>query len=152
QSIFLADASVAHNIAFGIVEDEIDWAAVERAARAAHIHDFIIEQLPDGYRSEIGERGIRLSGGQRQRLGIARALYHDPRVVVFDEATSALDGTTELAVMEAMDELAGDRTVILIAHRLNTVRNCDAILLICNGKIVARGTYDELLSGSDDFR
>lgn len=151
QSIYLADATVAENIAFGIPPEEIDHAEVKRAARAAHIHEFIDAQLPEGYRTEIGERGIRLSGGQRQRIGIARALYHDPDVVVFDEATSALDNATEAAVMEAVNELAGRKTVILIAHRLSTVKRCDAIYLLSHGRLGGVGTYDELMNSSETF-
>ena len=151
QSIYLSDASVAENIAFGIEPDEIDYAAVEKAAKAAHIHEFIVDQLPEGYRTAVGERGIRLSGGQRQRLGIARALYHDPGVIVFDEATSALDNTTEAAVMEAVNELAGGKTIIMIAHRLSTVQRCSRIFLFNRGKLTAQGNYQELLSSSSEF-
>lgn len=151
QSIYLADSTVAENIAFGIPSDQIDYAAVERAARAAHIHEFIRDQLPEGYRTSIGERGIRLSGGQRQRIGIARALYRDPYVVVFDEATSALDNATEAAVMEAINELAGRKTVILIAHRLSTVKRCDAIFVLSRGRLDGVGTYDELIENNEAF-
>lgn len=151
QSIYLADATVAENIAFGIPSDQIDHAALERAARAAHIHDFIRDQLPEGYRTGIGERGVRLSGGQRQRIGIARALYHDPDVVVFDEATSALDNATEAAVMEAINELAGRKTVILIAHRLSTVKRCDAIFVLSRGRLDGVGTYDQLIEHNEAF-
>lgn len=151
QSIYLADATVAENIAFGIPYEQIDHAAVERAACAAHIHEFISTQLPEGYRTGIGERGVRLSGGQRQRIGIARALYHDPDVVVFDEATSALDNATEAAVMEAVNELAGSKTVILIAHRLSTVKRCDAIFILTHGRLSGVGTYDELIANNEAF-
>jgi ABC-type bacteriocin/lantibiotic exporter with double-glycine peptidase domain len=151
QNIFLADTSVAENIAFGIPIDEIDMAAVERAAKAAHIHDFIVGDLPQGYQSSVGERGIRLSGGQRQRIGIARALYHDPDVVVFDEATSALDNATESSVMEAINELRGQKTILLIAHRLSTVERCDTIFMLEQGKVCASGSYSELMSGSQQF-
>ncbi|MGN2624129.1 ABC transporter ATP-binding protein [Stutzerimonas balearica] len=151
QSIYLADATVAENIAFGIPYHEIDQAAVERAAQAAHIHEFISAHLPEGYRTGIGERGIRLSGGQRQRIGIARALYHDPDVVVFDEATSALDNATEAAVMEAVNELAGSKTVILIAHRLSTVKRCDTIYMLNLGRLSGMGSYDELIKTNEAF-
>lgn len=151
QSIYLADTTVAENIAFGIPYEQIDHEAVERAARAAHIHEFISTQLPEGYRTGIGERGVRLSGGQRQRIGIARALYHDPDVVVFDEATSALDNATEAAVMEAVNELAGSKTVILIAHRLSTVKRCDAIFVLEKGRLNGVGTYDELIKNNEAF-
>ena len=151
QTIYLADASIAENIAFGVPQAEIDLQAVEKAARAAHIHDFIVTQLPDGYRTHSGERGVRLSGGQRQRIGIARALYHNPEVVVFDEATSALDNATEAAVMQAVNELKGDKTIILIAHRLSTVERCDTIFMLEHGQLCASGTYQELMSGNGAF-
>lgn len=151
QTIYLADASIAANIAFGIPESQIDHQAVEKAARAAHIHDFIVGQLPDGYGTYTGERGVRLSGGQRQRIGIARALYHNPEVVVFDEATSALDNATEAAVMQAVNELKGEKTIILIAHRLSTVERCDTIFMLEHGKLCASGTYQELMSDGGAF-
>lgn len=151
QTIYLADASIAENIAFGVPKADIDMQAAERAARAAHIHDFIVEQLPEGYRTHTGERGVRLSGGQRQRIGIARALYHNPEIVVFDEATSALDNATEAAVMQAVNELRGEKTIILIAHRLSTVERCDTIFMLEHGRLCASGTYQELMAGSDAF-
>jgi ABC-type multidrug transport system fused ATPase/permease subunit len=135
QHIYLSDASVARNVAFGIPDAEIDHAAVERAARIAHIHDFVVHELPEGYATVVGERGVRLSGGQRQRIGIARALYHDPAVLLFDEATSALDHDTEAAVMEALTELAGTRTILMIAHRLTTLRGCDQLVRLENGYV-----------------
>ena len=152
QQIYLSDDSVAGNIAFGQPENEIDMAAVERAARTANLHDFVINELTQGYRTPVGERGVRLSGGQRQRIGIARALYHDPDVLILDEATSALDNLTEQAVMEAVRNLANRKTVVLIAHRLSTVRACDRIYMLEHGEVVADGTYDELLVKSDRFR
>ena len=151
QAIYLADASIAENIAFGIPSREIDMQAVEKAAKAAHLHDFIASELPEGYQTSVGERGVRLSGGQRQRIGIARALYHDPDVVVFDEATSALDNATEALVMQAINELRGGKTVILIAHRLSTVERCDTIFMLEHGKLCASGTYDELMLSSSAF-
>lgn len=151
QTIFLADTSVAENIAFGLLPEEIDMQAVERAAKVANIHNFIVESLPEGYATSVGERGIRLSGGQRQRIGIARALYHDPEVVVFDEATSALDNATEASVMEAIDTLKGQKTLLLIAHRLTTVQRCDRIFLLEHGRLCAAGSYAELLSNSEAF-
>jgi ABC-type multidrug transport system fused ATPase/permease subunit len=151
QQIFLSDDTIARNIAFGVPEGRVDRAAVERAARIAHLHDFVRE-LPEGYETVVGERGVRLSGGQRQRIGIARALYHDPEVLILDEATSALDGITEDAVMQAIQELAHRKTIVLIAHRLRTVRHCDAIYLLERGRVAARGTYDELMESSAQFR
>ena len=152
QHIFLSDDTVAANIAFGAEPGQIDMAAVERAARIANLHDFVTNELPEGYLTMVGERGVRLSGGQRQRIGIARALYHDPDVLVLDEATSALDNLTERGVMEAVHNLGGDKTVIMIAHRLSTVRDCDTILLLEQGRLAASGTYDELLGRSESFR
>jgi ATP-binding cassette, subfamily B, bacterial PglK len=136
QQIFLSDDTVAGNIAFGLPENRIDMAAVERAARIANLHDFVVNELPKGYQTTVGERGVRLSGGQRQRIGIARALYHDPDVLILDEATSALDNLTEQAVMEAVHNLGSHKTIILIAHRLTTVRNCDRIFLLERGSLV----------------
>lgn len=152
QQIFLLDDSVAANIAFGIPKRAVDMAAVERAARIANIHDFVVRELAEGYDTRIGERGIRLSGGQRQRIGIARALYHDPGVLIFDEATSALDNITEEAVMEAIRKLGSEKTIILIAHRLSTVKECDEIFLFAEGKVVERGTYSELVASNAMFR
>lgn len=152
QSIFLKDGSVASNIAYGVLEEKIDSEAIVEAAKAAHIHDFIINELPDGYETKVGERGVRLSGGQRQRIGIARALYTRPKVLVLDEATSALDNVTEASVSEAIKELSGKLTVIMIAHRLSTVRNCDQICFVHRGKVVGSGTYDDLLEKEDKFR
>jgi ABC-type multidrug transport system fused ATPase/permease subunit len=152
QQIFLADDTVASNIAFGVPEDEIDMAAVERAARIAMVHDFVVGKLPQGYLTMVGERGVRLSGGERQRIGIARALYHDPDVLVLDEATSALDNVTERAVMDAIHNIGQSKTIILIAHRLTTVRACDAIFVLEGGCLGAHGTYDELLVAGESFR
>lgn len=152
QQIFLCDDTVAANIAFGLEPGDIDLAAVERAARITNLHHFVTTELAQGYDTEIGERGIRLSGGQRQRVGIARALYHDPDVLIMDEGTSALDNITERAVMDAVNNLGRAKTVILIAHRLTTVRTCDRIFLFDEGRLVADGTYDELVSASPSFR
>jgi ABC-type multidrug transport system fused ATPase/permease subunit len=151
QSIFLSNASVTENIAFGIPVEQIDRAAVARAAKMAQAEEFIV-RLAHGYDTIVGERGVRLSGGQRQRLGIARALYRDPRVLVFDEATSALDGMTEDAVMQAIRGLSKDRTVVVIAHRLRTVEACDRIVVLDAGKIVADGTFDGLQQFSPEFQ
>jgi ABC-type bacteriocin/lantibiotic exporter with double-glycine peptidase domain len=152
QSIFLAEDTIERNIAFGLVDSEIDHARVVRAARLASLHDFVESELPEGYATQAGERGIRLSGGQRQRIGIARALYHDPDVLLLDEATSALDGMTEDAIIEAIRSLAHTRTIILIAHRFSTIRDCDILYLIEQGGIADSGTYDELLARSEAFR
>lgn len=152
QTIFLSDASIAENIALGIPTDEIDLAAVKRAALIAQLHDFIMNELPQGYDTRIGERGVRLSGGQRQRIGIARALYHDPAVVVFDEATSALDNATEKAVMDSLAALARVKTLIVVAHRLNTVRFCNLIAVMETGRVVGLGSFDELERDNEAFR
>jgi len=152
QHIFLMDATVAANIAFGVSRSKIDLEAVERAARLSNLHTFVSEELDKGYQTHIGERGVRLSGGQRQRVGIARALYHDPEVLIMDEATSALDNITERAVIEAVNNLAARKTIVLIAHRLTTVRRCDLIFLLDHGRVIAQGTYDELAGNSEPFR
>ncbi|MBN2885124.1 MAG: ATP-binding cassette domain-containing protein [Chromatiaceae bacterium] len=152
QAIYLADDTLRRNIALGLPGRHIDEARIEQAARAAAIHDFIVQELPDGYDTFAGDRGIRLSGGQRQRIGIARALYHDPDVLIFDEATSALDGSTEAAVMEAIGALSGRKTIILIAHRLATVRHCDRIFLLERGRLAGAGRFDELLQTSALFQ
>ena len=152
QHIFLTDDTVAANIAFGQQGEQIDRAAVERASRIAELHAFVIEELPQGYDTMVGERGIRLSGGQRQRIGIARALYHDPDILIMDEATSALDNLTERAVMDAVHNLGHAKTIILIAHRLTTVQACETIFMLEQGKLVAQGSYNELLDTSRKFR
>ncbi|MAD94168.1 MAG: hypothetical protein CML33_01575 [Rhodobacteraceae bacterium] len=151
QHIYLADDSVVANIAFGENGEDVDQQAVERAARIANLHEFVVNDLPQGYSTAVGERGVRLSGGQRQRIGIARALYHSPRVLVLDEATSALDSITEKTVMDRVTKLGQDITIILIAHRLSTVRQCDQIYLLDRGEVKASGTYDELTTTSRQF-
>ncbi len=151
QSIYLADTTLAENIAFGVPPDTIDLDRVQQAARQAQIADFI-ESSPEGYQAYVGERGIRLSGGQRQRIGIARALYKQASVLVFDEATSALDNATEQSVMDAIEGLNRDLTILLIAHRLTTVRRCDTIVELEHGQVVAQGTYEQLLDRSPSFR
>jgi ABC-type multidrug transport system fused ATPase/permease subunit len=152
QMIFLADDSIKNNIAFGIAETEINFAAVERAAHMANIHQFITTQLADGYETVVGDRGIRLSGGQRQRIGIARALYHDPEILVLDEATSSLDTLTENVILEAIQELSHKKTIIIIAHRLTTLTECDIIHVLKGGEIIASGTYHALLDNCTPFR
>lgn len=134
QSIFLTDDSIRQNIAFGVAEEDIDdkrvWAVLEEAQMKEHV-----EKMPEGLDTKVGDRGIRLSGGQRQRIGIARALYHNPEILVFDEATSALDTETESAIMEAIDSFHGRKTLVIIAHRLRTIENCDIIYSVSDGKI-----------------
>ena len=152
QQIFLADDTMTANIAFGIPSAQIDHKAVERSARAADLHEFIVNELQNGYDTLVGERGIRLSGGQRQRIGIARAMYHDPDVLIMDEATSSLDNLTEKVVMTAVHNLSSKKTIILIAHRLTTIENCDCIFLFDCGELMAQGTYSELFSMSEEFR
>lgn len=152
QQIFLADDTIAANIAFGVPHAEIDKAAVEQAASIARLHAFVVDELALGYDTLIGERGVRLSGGQRQRVGIARALYRNPDILIMDEATSALDTITERAVMDAVGNLEHQKTIILVAHRLSTVRRCDNIFLFEHGKIVGSGSYDELVDQSAHFQ
>ena len=144
QNIFLADTTLAENIAFGYPVEAIDMARVRQAARKAHISEFIENNTEEGYNALIGERGIRLSGGQRQRIGIARALYKDASVLIFDEATSSLDNTTEADVMDAIEELGSDLTILIIAHRVTTVRNCDMIVKMEQGRAALR-SYEQLL-------
>ena len=144
QAIFLADTTIAENIAFGVPEDEVVIDRVQDAARQAELSEFI-ESLPEGYKTVVGERGIRLSGGQRQRIGIARALYKQANVLVFDEATSALDSETEAAVMSAIDSLHRDLTILIIAHRLSTVAVCDKVVKLDDGHIVAEGSHEAVV-------
>ena len=151
QHIYLSDGTIAANIAFCVDSNDINQEAVEKAAKIANIHDFISEELPKQYQTTIGERGIRLSGGQRQRIGIARALYNNPLVLVLDEATSALDNQTEKVVMEAINNLGKNLTIILIAHRLSTVKNCDKIFLLEKGQLKNEGTFKELVKYNIDF-
>ena len=152
QDIFLIDASLSENIALGLTLDEIDAEKVERCAHIAQLHDFITTDLPNGYATHIGERGVRLSGGQRQRIGIARALYHDADLIVFDEATSALDNLTEREVMAAIEALPGDKTILMIAHRLSTVKVCDRIVVMQDGTIVGYDRWEALLETNAVFQ
>ena len=152
QNIFLTDDSITANIAFGIDHKDIDYEAVKLASKIANLHDFVTKELPSKYETIVGERGIRLSGGQRQRIGIARALYHKPQILILDEATSALDNLTEKAVMDAVRNLREKMTIIIIAHRLSTVKNCDNILLLEKGEIKEQGTFDKLIQINDQFR
>lgn len=144
QSIYLADTSILENIAFGVPSDQIDFNKAQRAAEKAQIAE-TIEAWPDGYESLVGERGVRLSGGQRQRIGIARALYKEADVIVFDEATSALDGETEHAVMRSIYSLGGDLTILIVAHRLTTLRECTQLVELEAGSIKRIGTYQEMV-------
>jgi len=152
QHIFLSDDSIAGNIAFGLPAESRDPEAIVKAAKVANLHEFIVKELPEGYDTQVGERGVRLSGGQRQRIGIARAMYSDPSVLILDEATSALDTITETAVIAAINQFSGKKTAIMIAHRLSTIKNCDLIYLMKEGQIVAKGTFEDLIKTSLEFR
>lgn len=152
QDIFLTDASVAENIALGVPSEEIDYDRMRRAAKIARIDRFVEDELLKGYQTQVGERGVRLSGGQRQRIGIARAMYHDADLIVFDEATSALDNLTEAEVMNAIDALPGDKTVIMIAHRLSTVKRCDRIVVLDKGRVVGCDSWPMLMSENSAFQ
>ena len=144
QQIFLADSTIRENIAFGEDLDAIDEERIIDAAKVAALHEFIVTELPDGYGTMVGERGVRLSGGQMQRVGIARALYRQPQVLVLDEATSSLDHQTETSVMQAIYNMRNSITIIIIAHRLTTVRGCDQILLLDSGRLKDQGSFNEL--------
>ena len=152
QSIYLSDDTIAANIAFGVDPKDMNLKAIKRASKIANLDKFVMNELPKKYQTIIGERGVRLSGGQRQRIGIARALYHNPKMLILDEATSALDNQTEKAVMDAVNNLNKSITIILIAHRLSTVKKCDKIFILENGKIKNQGTFKELIKINKDFR
>ena len=152
QQIYLADKSIKANIAFGIDEKNIDYESVIRAAKIANLHDFVTEELPSRYETKIGEKGVKLSGGQRQRIGIARALYNKPKVLIFDEATSALDNNTEKTVMDSVYKLNKEITIIIIAHRLNTVKKCDNIFLLENGELKGQGKFNQLNKDNMSFK
>ncbi len=152
QEIFIADDTLEANIAFGVDKKDIKQENVIQAAKIAHIHDFVNNDLPQKYQTTVGERGVRLSGGERQRIGIARALYRNPKVLILDEATSALDNLTEKLVMEKIRNLGDKKTIIMIAHRLSTVKNCDTIFYLENGEVKAYGTYEKLINTSEGFK
>ncbi len=144
QSIYLTDDTLSSNIALGVPEKDINTKALLKAAELAQLSD-LIDTLPEGLETVVGERGVRLSGGQRQRIGIARALYHQPEILVLDEATSALDVNTELEVMRAIKALHGEKTIIIVAHRYSTVEHCDWIYKLENGVVVEEGTFAEVI-------
>lgn len=150
QSIFLSEGTIAENVAFGISKEDINLEQVQNAISLAHLDD-LVNSLPEGLNTTVGERGVKLSGGQRQRIGIARALYNNASVLIFDEATSALDGITEKIIMDAIHELSGQRTIILIAHRLKTVQQCDSIFLMEQGCLIDQGSFSELLERNENF-
>ncbi len=152
QSIYLSDDTVAANIAFGVETNDINIKAVKNAAKVANLHNFVMNELSNGYDTTIGERGVRLSGGQRQRIGIARALYNNPQLLILDEATNALDNQTEKAVMDAVHNLSNKITIVIIAHRLTTLKKCDNIFVLTNGHISDQGNYDYLLKNSRVFK
>ena len=151
QNIFLSEGTISENVAFGIPKDQINQNQVLRALKLAHL-DELVKSFEDGIHTRVGERGIQLSGGQRQRIGIARALYYKAEVLVFDEATSSLDGITEKMIMEAIHNFSGQKTIIMIAHRLKTVQKCDQIFFVDKGSVIDKGTYQELIKTNEQFK
>ncbi|MDC6451760.1 ABC transporter ATP-binding protein [Alphaproteobacteria bacterium] len=151
QSIFLSEGTIAENVAFGIAQDQIDLDQVKKVLKLTYLTE-LIQNLEQGIHTKVGERGVQLSGGQRQRIGIARALYHQAEVLVFDEATSSLDGITEKIIMESINNFRGQKTIILIAHRIKTVQKCDQIFFIDKKKLVDQGTYKQLIKRNEHFR
>ena len=152
QKIFLSDDTIAANIAFGTNAKNINYDKVVQASKIANLHEFVTDELPSKYQTKIGERGVRLSGGQSQRIGIARALYHEKNLLVLDEATSALDYQTEKAVMDALKNISKKTTIIIIAHRLNTIKECDKIFFLDKGQIMGEGAYNNLIETNDYFK
>ena len=152
QQIYLSDSSISSNIAFGVDKDKINNKLVEEVSKVANLHEFVSKELENGYDTIVGEHGVRLSGGQRQRIGIARALYQKPQLLIFDEATNALDNLTEKEVIKAIEKLDNKITVIMIAHRINTVVNCDKIFLLDKGKLIAEGNFNDLVKKSEIFK
>ena len=152
QHIYLSDDTISANIAFGQEPKDIKEEEIKKVSKIANLHEFVINELPNQYQTTIGERGVRLSGGQRQRIGIARALYFNPQVLILDEATSALDNLTEKYVMDAVNNLSKHKTIIMIAHRLSTVKKCDKIFLFEKGELKNEGTFDELINTNENFK
>ncbi len=152
QHIYLSDDSIEANIAFGVPEDEINNDLVVQVSKISDLHNFVTEKLPAQYKTKVGERGVRLSGGQRQRIGIARALYLNPQVLILDEATSALDNLTEQVVMDAVNNIGKEITVIMIAHRLSTVKQCDNIFFLENGRVTDQGKFEDLIKANASFK
>ena len=150
QSIFLLDGTIEQNIAFGVHGHKVDDVRLKEAVQVAQLEE-LVSDLPDGLKTQIGERGVRLSGGQRQRIGIARAIYHDCQILVLDEATSALDSQTEHLVSAAIDNLSGSKTLIIIAHRYSTIKNCDRIYQLENGSLKQQTSYEELVSNAEQL-
>ena len=151
QNIYIADETIESNIAFGFQKDEMDLERI-KSSKIAQIHNFILEELPNKYQTIVGDRGIRLSGGQRQRIGIARALYKNPKFLILDEATSALDNITEKNLMKNIYKLNKQITILIIAHRLTTVEECDEIFLLDKGDIIDKGNYQDLYKTSELFK
>ncbi len=151
QSIFLSEGTISENIAFGIEKNEINIDKVNSALKLSNLYEFV-QNLDLGVDTKVGERGVQLSGGQRQRIGIARALYNDSDILIFDEATSSLDGLTEKTIMESIQNFSGKKTIIIVAHRLKTIQNCDQIFFIDNGEVIDKGSYAELIKKNEKFR
>lgn len=151
QNIYLSDDTIKNNIALGIAPNDINESNIAKAVKAAQLNIFI-NNLEEGLDTIVGERGVKISGGQKQRIGIARALYHNPELLIMDEATSALDNVTEKHVIDSIESLKGDRTIIMIAHRLTTVINCDQIILMKGGEVIDQGTYNHLLETNSIFQ